>query len=140
MRQEIGKKVIVVEGVLDELSWSSDSEIADDLDYLDFEDDDESVQGAFTLQARGPNVPGVSLSAKYIFASIPLRPELEVLLPYQSFTFGVELAFVCHCTQLVGKRINNSSILKSCYYDRFDGRWSRNGKQIKFCCNCNSWN
>ncbi|KAH7847978.1 hypothetical protein Vadar_032289 [Vaccinium darrowii] len=57
MRQEIGKKVIVVEGVLDELSWSSDSEIADNLDYLDFEDDDESIQGAFTLHGSLPGVP-----------------------------------------------------------------------------------
>ncbi|KAF7123443.1 hypothetical protein RHSIM_Rhsim12G0174400 [Rhododendron simsii] len=58
------EKVIVVDGVEDEeeeedeLSWSSDSEIGDALDYLDSKDDDEAVEGAFTLQARRPNAHG----------------------------------------------------------------------------------
>ncbi|KAE9453648.1 hypothetical protein C3L33_14453, partial [Rhododendron williamsianum] len=58
------KKVVVVDGVEDEeeeedeLSWSSDSEIGDALDYLDSKDDDEAVEGAFTLQARRPNAHG----------------------------------------------------------------------------------
>lgn len=58
------KKVVVVDGVEDEeeeedeLSWASDSEIGDALDYLDSKDDDEAVEGAFTLQARRPNAHG----------------------------------------------------------------------------------
>ncbi|PSR95939.1 Serine/threonine-protein kinase [Actinidia chinensis var. chinensis] len=42
----------------EELSWSSDSEIGDALDYLDSKDDDEAVEGAFMLQARRPNAHG----------------------------------------------------------------------------------
>ncbi|KAI8529208.1 hypothetical protein RHMOL_Rhmol12G0206700 [Rhododendron molle] len=58
------KQVVVVDGVEDkeeeedELSWSSDSDIGDALDYLDSKDDDEAVEGAFTLQARRPNAHG----------------------------------------------------------------------------------
>ncbi|XP_057487261.1 uncharacterized protein LOC130773318 [Actinidia eriantha] len=46
----------------EELSWSSDSEIGDALDYLDSKDDDEAVEGAFMLQARRPNAHGGSHS------------------------------------------------------------------------------
>lgn len=54
---------VIVEEIEDEeeeedLSWSSDSEIGDALDYLDSKDDDEAVEGAFTLQTRRPNAHG----------------------------------------------------------------------------------
>ncbi|ESR53355.1 hypothetical protein CICLE_v10018838mg [Citrus x clementina] len=42
----------------EELSWSSDSEIGEALDYLDSKDDDESVDGAFMLNSRRPNAHG----------------------------------------------------------------------------------
>lgn len=41
-----------------ELSWSSDSEIGDALDWLDSKDDDEGVEGGFTLNSRRPNAHG----------------------------------------------------------------------------------
>lgn len=41
-----------------ELSWSSDSEIGEALDYLDTKDDSESINGAFSLQTRRPNAHG----------------------------------------------------------------------------------
>ncbi|WCJ36258.1 Serine/threonine-protein kinase Rio1 [Euphorbia peplus] len=46
------------EGDEDELSWSSDSEIGDALDWLDSKDDDQGVDGAITLHARRPNAHG----------------------------------------------------------------------------------
>lgn len=54
---------VIVEEIEDEeeeedVSWSSDSEIGDALDYLDSKDDDEAVEGAFTLQTRRPNAHG----------------------------------------------------------------------------------
>ncbi|PON72158.1 Serine/threonine protein kinase [Trema orientale] len=42
----------------EELSWSSDSEIGDALDWLDSKDDDEGVEGGFTLNSRRPNAHG----------------------------------------------------------------------------------
>ncbi|XVF11526.1 hypothetical protein REPUB_Repub08aG0035700 [Reevesia pubescens] len=42
----------------EDLSWSSDSEVGEALDYLDSKDDDESVDGAFTLNSRRPNAHG----------------------------------------------------------------------------------
>lgn len=50
-----------VEGDEDEeegLSWSSDSEIGDALDYLDAKDDSEVINGAFVPQTRRPNAHG----------------------------------------------------------------------------------
>ncbi|KAI4355031.1 hypothetical protein L6164_003849 [Bauhinia variegata] len=41
-----------------ELSWSSDSEIGDALDWLDSKDDDEGVDGSFSLNSRRPNAHG----------------------------------------------------------------------------------
>ncbi|KAL1812389.1 hypothetical protein ACET3Z_022454 [Daucus carota] len=42
----------------EEDSWSSDSEIGDALDYLDSEDDEDAIDGAFTPQSRRPNAHG----------------------------------------------------------------------------------
>ncbi|XP_021286104.1 serine/threonine-protein kinase rio1-like [Herrania umbratica] len=42
----------------EDLSWSSDSEIGEALDYLDSKDDDASVDGAFSLNSRRPNAHG----------------------------------------------------------------------------------
>lgn len=43
----------------EELTWSSDSEIGDALDYLDSKDDSEAVDGGgFALHARRPNAHG----------------------------------------------------------------------------------
>ncbi|CAN4112394.1 unnamed protein product [Withania somnifera] len=41
-----------------ELSWSSDSEIGEALDYLDTKDKSESINSAFNLQTRRPNAHG----------------------------------------------------------------------------------
>ena len=54
----VANEVEVEEEEEEELSWSSDSEIGDALDYLDSKDDDEAVEGAFILQARRPNAHG----------------------------------------------------------------------------------
>lgn len=42
----------------EELSWSSDSEIGEALDYLDSKDDSEIMDGAVTLHTRRPNAHG----------------------------------------------------------------------------------
>lgn len=42
----------------EDLSWSSDSEIGDALDWLDAKEDAEAVDGAFSLNARRPNAHG----------------------------------------------------------------------------------
>ncbi|KAL0535490.1 hypothetical protein IC582_029821 [Cucumis melo] len=42
----------------EDLSWSSDSEIGDALDWLDAKEDRETVDGAFSLNARRPNAHG----------------------------------------------------------------------------------
>ncbi|OMP08223.1 RIO kinase [Corchorus capsularis] len=42
----------------EDLSWSSDSEIAEALDYLDSKDDEDSIDGAFSLNSRRPNAHG----------------------------------------------------------------------------------
>ncbi|KAK3225076.1 hypothetical protein Dsin_004938 [Dipteronia sinensis] len=42
----------------EELSWSSESEIGEALDYLDSKDDDEAVDGAFMLKSWRPNAHG----------------------------------------------------------------------------------
>ncbi|KAL5750758.1 hypothetical protein ACOSP7_025361 [Xanthoceras sorbifolium] len=47
-----------VEEEEEEVSWSSDSEIGEALDYLDSKDDDEAVDGAFMLSSRRPNAHG----------------------------------------------------------------------------------
>ncbi|KAJ9163893.1 hypothetical protein P3X46_023515 [Hevea brasiliensis] len=52
--QEDGEGV----GEEEELSWSSDSEIGDALDWLDSKDDKEAVDGAITLNSRRPNAHG----------------------------------------------------------------------------------
>lgn len=38
--------------------WSSDSEVGDALDWLDWKDDDEAVEGSFALNSRRPNAHG----------------------------------------------------------------------------------
>ncbi|KAH1115059.1 hypothetical protein J1N35_008437 [Gossypium stocksii] len=42
----------------EDLSWSSDSEIVEALDYLDSKVDDESIDSSFTLASRRPNAHG----------------------------------------------------------------------------------
>lgn len=42
----------------EEDSWSSDSEIADALDWLDTKNDDDSFDSAITLNSRRPNAHG----------------------------------------------------------------------------------
>lgn len=42
----------------EELSWSSESEIGDALDFLDSKDDSEGIDGGFTPQTRRPNAHG----------------------------------------------------------------------------------
>ena len=42
----------------EELSWSSDSEIGEALDYLDSKDDSEIMDGAVALHTRRPNAHG----------------------------------------------------------------------------------
>ncbi|EEF51789.1 serine/threonine-protein kinase rio1, putative [Ricinus communis] len=42
----------------DEVSWSSDSEIGEALDWLDSKDEEEAVDGAITLNSRRPNAHG----------------------------------------------------------------------------------
>ncbi|KAG6747196.1 hypothetical protein POTOM_049577 [Populus tomentosa] len=42
----------------DEDSWSSDSEIADALDWLDTRNDDDSIDSSITLNSRRPNAHG----------------------------------------------------------------------------------
>lgn len=42
----------------EELSWFSDSEIGDALDYLDAKDDSEVINEAFVPQTRRPNAHG----------------------------------------------------------------------------------
>lgn len=42
----------------EDISWSSDSEIGDALDWLDAKEDREAVDGAFSLNARRPNAHG----------------------------------------------------------------------------------
>ncbi|KAL3498162.1 hypothetical protein ACH5RR_040894 [Cinchona calisaya] len=42
----------------EELSWSSDSEIGEALDYLDSKDDSELMDGALTIHTRRPNAHG----------------------------------------------------------------------------------
>ncbi|XP_047316874.1 serine/threonine-protein kinase rio1-like [Impatiens glandulifera] len=54
-----------------DLSYSSDSEIGDALDYLDSKEDDEGVSGVFSLQARRPNAHG----------GIHSRPNTSTLQP-----------------------------------------------------------
>lgn len=46
------------EGEEEDLSWSSDSDIGDALDWLDAKEDAEAVDGAFSLNARRPNAHG----------------------------------------------------------------------------------
>ncbi|XP_010249001.1 PREDICTED: serine/threonine-protein kinase RIO1-like isoform X2 [Nelumbo nucifera] len=55
----------------EELSWSSDSDIADALDWLDTKDDNETIDGAFSLSSRRPNAHGGLLSRP---SSSPLQP------------------------------------------------------------------
>jgi RIO kinase 1 len=42
----------------EEDSWSSDSEIADALDWLDTRNDDDSIDSSITLNSRRPNAHG----------------------------------------------------------------------------------
>lgn len=42
----------------EEISWSSESEIGEALDWLDSKEDDEGVEGGFTLNSRRPNAHG----------------------------------------------------------------------------------
>lgn len=48
----------VVDDDDDNLSWTSDSEIAEALDWLDLKDDDKIGDGSFTPSARRPNAHG----------------------------------------------------------------------------------
>ncbi|MCD7460875.1 hypothetical protein HAX54_044638 [Datura stramonium] len=59
-----------------ELSWSSDSEIGEALDYLDAKDDSESINVAFSLQTRRPNAHG----------GIHSRPNTSALQPLSNRT------------------------------------------------------
>lgn len=60
----VGKTEVEEAVLLDEVEdeeeelLSSDSEIGDALDYLDSKDDEDAVDGAFTLQSRRPNAHG----------------------------------------------------------------------------------
>ncbi|XWS51412.1 hypothetical protein CRYUN_Cryun12cG0174000 [Craigia yunnanensis] len=56
--EEAPKEMAEIEEEEEDLSWSSDSEIGEALYYLDSKDDDESVDGAFTLNSRRPNAHG----------------------------------------------------------------------------------
>ncbi|OVA17499.1 RIO kinase [Macleaya cordata] len=55
----------------EELSWSSDSEIGDALDWLDSKDDADAVDGSFPISSRRPNAHGGLLSRP---RSSPLQP------------------------------------------------------------------
>ncbi|KAF5191084.1 Serine/threonine-protein kinase RIO1 [Thalictrum thalictroides] len=46
----------------EELSWSSDSDIGDALDYLDSKNDEYAIDGGFSLSSRRPNAHGGVLS------------------------------------------------------------------------------
>lgn len=56
--EEVYEEVEGEEDEEEELSWSSDSEIGDTLDYLDAWDDSEVINGAFVPQTRRPNAHG----------------------------------------------------------------------------------
>ncbi|KAJ9559538.1 hypothetical protein OSB04_004698 [Centaurea solstitialis] len=58
-KNEIGdqEEEVVLEDE-EEISWSSDSEIGEALDYLDSKDDNGAVDGALVLNARRPNAHG----------------------------------------------------------------------------------
>ncbi|KVH98141.1 Protein kinase-like domain-containing protein [Cynara cardunculus var. scolymus] len=56
-KNEIGDQEEVLEDEED-ISWSSDSEIGEALDYLDSKDDTGAVDGALILNARRPNAHG----------------------------------------------------------------------------------
>ncbi|KAF8408423.1 hypothetical protein HHK36_007575 [Tetracentron sinense] len=55
----------------EDVSWSSDSEIGDALDWLDSKADTEAVDGAFSLSSRRPNAHGGLFSRPL---SSPLQP------------------------------------------------------------------
>lgn len=55
----------------EDLSWSSDSEIGDALDWLDSKDDNEALEGAFAVHSRRPNAHGGLLARP---RSSPLQP------------------------------------------------------------------
>lgn len=60
-----------------ELSWSSDSEIGEALDYLDIKENSESsINGAFSLQTRRPNAHG----------GLHTRPNSSALQPLSNRT------------------------------------------------------
>ncbi|XVF54688.1 hypothetical protein PTKIN_Ptkin05aG0200900 [Pterospermum kingtungense] len=56
--EEAPNEAVEFEEEEEDLSWSSDSEIGEALDYLDSKDDDDSVESAFTLNSRRPNAHG----------------------------------------------------------------------------------
>ncbi|CAN1346580.1 Serine/threonine-protein kinase RIO1 [Linum perenne] len=74
------------EGEDDELSWSSDSEIADALDWLDAKDNGEAGEGSFALNSRRPNAHG----------GLHSRPSSSTLQPIsnrnQKFTHHIRAA------------------------------------------------
>ncbi|CAN1266259.1 Serine/threonine-protein kinase rio1 [Linum perenne] len=74
------------EGEDDELSWSSDSEIADALDWLDAKDNGEAGEGSFALNSRRPNAHG----------GLHSRPSNSTLQPLsnrnQKFTHHIRAA------------------------------------------------
>ncbi|CAN1187520.1 Serine/threonine-protein kinase RIO1 [Linum perenne] len=74
------------EGEDDELSWSSDSEIADALDWLDAKDNGEAGEGSFALNSRRPNAHG----------GLHSRPSSSTLQPLsnrnQKFTHHIRAA------------------------------------------------
>ncbi|KAI3684432.1 hypothetical protein L6452_33656 [Arctium lappa] len=57
-KNEIGDQEEVLLEDEEEISWSSDSEIGEALDYLDSKDDTGAVDGALILNARRPNAHG----------------------------------------------------------------------------------
>ncbi|KAF5743693.1 Serine/threonine-protein kinase Rio1 [Tripterygium wilfordii] len=59
--EEVAVNVVEAEqedGDEEELSWSSDSEVGEALDWLDSRDDDEVAEGGITLNSRRPNAHG----------------------------------------------------------------------------------
>ncbi|XWS60269.1 hypothetical protein CRYUN_Cryun07bG0022000 [Craigia yunnanensis] len=70
--EEAPNEVAECEEEEEDPSWSSDSEIGEALDYLDSKDDNESVDGAFTLNSWRPNAHGGLHSRPFSSALQPL--------------------------------------------------------------------
>ncbi|CAN1150712.1 hypothetical protein LINPERHAP2_LOCUS17737 [Linum perenne] len=74
------------EGEDDELSWSSDSEIADALDWLDAKDNGEAGEGSFALNSRRPNAHGFKASNRRVFQ----------LWVHRNGTLPIQILFLDH--------------------------------------------